>query len=157
MGKGRDVGQQDRSGRSVIDWDRYFMEIAKVVALRSKDPNTQVGAVIVTADNHIVSTGYNGFPPGINESGRWDREGKHKFVLHAEVNAICHAPTRLQGHTVYTTLFPCLNCAKTIASSGIAKLVYQRLRPEDADNTNSWALMEESGIEISRVQLNSPI
>src|SRR3546814_4797914 len=78
--------------RIVPTWTSYFMRIAQDVASRSKDPSTQVGAVLVDADNHIIATGYNGFPPGIEETpARWQRPDKYERVIHAEMNAIAHA------------------------------------------------------------------
>lgn len=113
-----------------IDWDTYFMMIAKVSALRSKDPNTQVGACIINDDRKIVSCGYNGAPTGFNDEDMpWNREGdfintKYAYVCHAELNAILNSNADLRGTTIYVDLFPCNECAKAIIQSGIKKVIY---------------------------------
>ena len=100
-----------------INWDEYFMGIAMLAARRSKDPNTQVGACIVSQDNIIISTGYNGMPKGCSDDEYpWDREGadtKYPYVVHAELNAVLNANGRdLRGSKLYVALFPCNECAK---------------------------------------------
>ena len=108
-----------------ISWDEYFMGIALLAANRSKDPNTQVGACIVSPENVIISTGYNGLPNGCSDDTfPWD-SGKYPFVVHAELNAILNAGGRvLRGARLYVTLFPCNECAKAIIQSGIKELIY---------------------------------
>lgn len=114
-----------------ISWDEYFMMVAKVSALRSKDPNTQVGACIVNNDKKIVSCGYNGAPIGFNDDNMpWDRDGdfintKYAYVCHAELNAILNSNADLRGTTIYVDLFPCNECAKAIIQAGIKKVIYQ--------------------------------
>lgn len=113
-----------------IDWDTYFMMIAKVSGFRSKDPNTQVGACIINDDKKIVSCGYNGAPRGLNdEKMPWNRDGdfihsKYAYVCHAELNAILNSNTDLRGTTIYVDLFPCNECAKAIIQAGIKEVVY---------------------------------
>ncbi len=114
-----------------ISWDEYFMGVALLASLRSKDPNTQVGACIVDKDNRILSTGYNGFPRGCSDDEfPWDREGepnetKYPFVVHAELNAILNAGGRpLAGSRIYVALFPCNECAKAIIQAGIREVIY---------------------------------
>ena len=114
-----------------ISWDEYFMGVALLASLRSKDPNTQVGACIVDKDNRILSTGYNGFPRGCSDDEfPWDREGepndtKYPFVVHAELNAILNAGGRpLAGSRIYVALFPCNECAKAIIQAGIKEVIY---------------------------------
>ena len=107
-----------------ISWDEYFMGIAMLAARRSKDPNTQVGACIVSQDNIIISTGYNGMPKGCSDDEYpWEREGaqtKYPFVVHAELNAVLNANGRdLRGSKLYVALFPCNECAKAIIQSGV--------------------------------------
>ena len=92
--------------KDYISWDEYFMGVALLAARRSKDPNTQVGACIVSGDNIILSTGYNGFPAGCSDDEYpWEREGestKYPFVVHAELNAILNAGGRsLRGARIY--------------------------------------------------------
>ena len=112
-----------------ISWDEYFMGVAKLAARRSKDPSTQVGACIVSQENIIISTGYNGMPKGCSDDEfPWAREGaetKYPYVVHAELNAILNANGRdLRGSRVYVALFPCNECAKAIIQSGVKEVVY---------------------------------
>lgn len=115
-----------------INWDEYFIGVAMLASMRSKDPSTQVGACIVSQENIILSTGYNGFPFGCDDDiFPWDRENqdsnntKYPFVVHAELNAILNAQGRsLKGAKIYVALFPCNECAKAIIQSGIAEVLY---------------------------------
>ena len=112
-----------------ITWDEYFLGVAMLTARRSKDPNTQVGACIVSPDNIIISTGYNGLPNGCSDDEYpWAREGeqtKYPYVVHAELNAILNANGRdLRGSRLYVALFPCNECAKAIIQSGVKEVLY---------------------------------
>ena len=114
-----------------LTWDEYFMAIAKLSAMRSKDPSTQVGACIVDKNNRILSIGYNGAPNGYSDDiFPWDREGneletKYPYVVHAEQNAILNARGKsLEGCSIYVNLFPCHDCARNIIQSGIKKVYY---------------------------------
>lgn len=114
-----------------IDWDHYFMGVAKLSALRSKDPSTQVGACIINLDQRIVGIGYNGLPRGCDDDQfPWDKkEGsldqtKYAYVVHAEANAILNATQSLKDGILYVTLFPCNECMKLIIQSGIKEIVY---------------------------------
>ena len=116
---------------NILSWDNYFMSIAKIASLRSKDPNTKVGAVLVDSSHHIVGTGYNGFPSGIDETQLpLNRDGdflntKYPFIVHAELNCILNTTVlSLQGTTLYCTLFPCNECTKAIIQKGIKDIVY---------------------------------
>lgn len=106
-----------------LTWDEYFMGLAHLSALRSKDPNTQVGAAIVDENHRVVSVGYNGFPTGCSDDVfPWEREGealhtKYFYVVHAELNAILNSPRSVTGCTIYVSLFPCNECAKAIRQS----------------------------------------
>ena len=107
------------------------MGISKLAGMRSKDPNTQVGACIVGDDNKILSMGYNGFPHGCSdEEFPWEREGdmletKYAFVTHSELNAILnYRGGSLAGSKLYVSLFPCNECAKAIIQSGIKTVIY---------------------------------
>lgn len=105
------------------------MSVALLAAMRSKDPNTQVGACIVGEDDRIISTGYNGFPRGCSDDEfPWDRDGeetKYPYVVHAELNAILNAGGKsLAGARVYVGLFPCNECAKAIIQAGIKEVIY---------------------------------
>lgn len=114
-----------------ITWDEYFMGVAKLSGMRSKDPNTQVGACIVSDDNKILSMGYNGFPIGCSDDVfPWDKYGdeentKYPYVTHSELNAILnYRGGSLEGCKIYVTLFPCNECAKAIIQCGIKTLIY---------------------------------
>ena len=114
-----------------ISWDEYFMGVAKMSALRSKDPNTQVGACIVSNDNKILSMGYNGLPRGCSDDEfPWAREGapldnKYMYTAHSELNAILnYRGGSLDNAKMYVTLFPCNECAKAIIQAGIKTIVY---------------------------------
>ena len=114
-----------------ISWDEYFMGVAQLSGMRSKDPNTQVGACIVSSDNKILSMGYNGFPSGCSDDEfPWEREGdeldtKYPFVTHGELNAILnYRGGSLEGTKLYVSLFPCNECAKAIIQAGIKTVVY---------------------------------
>ena len=124
-------GEGVTEARSVPGWNDYFLDLADAVSRRSRDPNTQVGAVIADVHNHVISTGYNGPPPGLNDRaldwsrGADSRSGKYRWVLHAEVNAIVHARCDLRGYAIYVTGHPCHSCAKVIAAAGLARVVYR--------------------------------
>ena len=114
-----------------LSWDGFFMGIALLSAQRSKDSNTQVGACIVSEENKILSVGYNGMPIGCSDDEMpWGKEGealdtKYPYVCHAELNAILnYNGGSLKGAKLYTTLFPCNECAKAIIQSGIKEIVY---------------------------------
>lgn len=117
--------------RDYISWDEYFMGVAMLSAMRSKDPHTQVGACIVSEDNKILSMGYNGFPAGCSDDAfPWAREGepldnKYLYTTHSELNAILnYRGGSLEGSKLYVTLFPCNECAKAIIQAGIKTLIY---------------------------------
>ena len=113
-----------------ISWDEYFMAVAKLAGMRSKDPNTQVGACIVSQNNKILTMGYNGFPMGCSDDEfPWARVGetvdtKYAYVTHAELNAILNYRGNLEGSKLYVSLFPCNECAKAIIQDGIKTVVY---------------------------------
>ena len=115
-----------------ISWDEYFMGVAKLSGMRSKDPHSQVGACIVSQDNKILSMGYNGFPMGGSDDELpWAREGdeldtKYFYVTHSELNAILnYRGGSLEGAKLYVSLFPCNECAKAIIQAGIKTIVYE--------------------------------
>lgn len=140
--------------KDYLSWDAYFMGIALLSAQRSKDPGTQVGACIVGADKKILSVGYNGMPIGCSDDVMpWKREGaprdtKYLYVCHAELNAILnYSGGRLQGARLYTTLFPCNECAKAIIQAGIREVVYLSDKYADSDSVlASKRMMELTGV-----------
>ena len=139
-----------------ISWDEYFMGMAVLSALRSKDPNTKVGAVIVSPDNKVISIGYNGMPRQIDEEKlSWNRgeglDSKYLYVCHAEFNAILNTQMggTLKGATLYVTLFPCNECAKAVIQTGIKEIVY--LNDKYADQTifiASRKMLELAGVKL---------
>ena len=137
-----------------ISWDEYFMGIAKLSAMRSKDPNTQVGCCIVSDKNRILSVGYNGFPNGIPDSEfTWAREGednKYFYTTHSELNAILNCRNaNLEGARMYVTLFPCYECAKAIIQSGIRSLVYADDKYADTPGTRaSKRMLSRAGVRF---------
>ena len=141
-----------------ISWDEYFMGVAMLAARRSKDPNTQVGACIVSPDNIILSTGYNGFPKGCSDDEfPWEREGaetKYPFVVHAELNAILNCNGKsLQGAKIYVALFPCNECAKAIIQSGISEVIYLSDKYASTSATQaSKRMMGAAGVAYRRLQ-----
>ena len=143
-----------------ISWDEYFMGIAMLAARRSKDPNTQVGACIVSQDNIIISTGYNGMPKGCSDDEfPWCREGadtKYAYVVHAELNAILNANGRdLRGSRLYVALFPCNECAKAIIQSGVKEVLY--LSDKYADTTPTIAskrMLDAAGVVYRQLDTN---
>lgn len=147
-----------------INWDEYFMGVALLAAQRSKDPNTQVGACIVSGENScygsnvIISTGYNGFPIGCSDDEYpWEREGssnetKYPFVVHAELNAILNAHGKsLLGTKIYVALFPCNECAKAIIQAGIKEVIYLSDKYHDSDGSKaSRRMLTSAGVKLSR-------
>ena len=138
---------------STTKWDKRFLELAKLVGSWSKDPSTQVGAVIVDDDHVVVSLGYNGFPRGVEDSEErlFDREKKYDIIVHAEVNALAFATRPVKGCTLYTWPFePCSRCAGLIIQSGIKRVV------SVVQNDERWKknfmiarqLFHESGITL---------
>jgi dCMP deaminase len=139
-----------------ISWDEYFMGMAKLSALRSKDPNTKVGACIVDPDHKVVSNGYNGMPRGIDETKvSWNKgeglDSKYLYVCHAEFNAILNTRngSALKGCTLYVTLFPCNECAKAIIQTGIKEVVYECDKYHDVTEFKaSRLLLELAGVKV---------
>ena len=142
-----------------ISWDEYFMGIAMLAAKRSKDPSTQVGACIVSPDNIIISTGYNGMPKGCSDDEfPWDREGqqdmtKYPYVVHAELNAILNANGRdLRGSRIYVALFPCNECAKAIIQSGVQEVLYLSDKYKDTMlNLASKKMLDAAGVKYTKL------
>lgn len=141
-----------------ISWDEYFMGIALLSGERSKDPNSQVGACIVSPDNKILSIGYNGFPIGCSDDEiPWDREGdfvdtKYPYVCHSELNAILnYTGSTLKQSRIYVTLFPCNECAKAIIQSGIKEVIYMSDKYKDTDSVKvSKKMLDMSGVKYTQ-------
>ena len=146
--------------KDYISWDEYFMGIAILSAMRSKDDSSQVGACIVSPENKILSLGYNGMPIGCNDDDMpWDREGdeletKYMYVCHAELNAILNAGGRvLRGARLYVALFPCNECAKAIIQSGIREIIYFSDKyAETANIRASKRMLDAAGVRYHPLQ-----
>lgn len=144
-----------------ISWDEYFMGIAYLSAMRSKDPNTQVGACIVGKGNKILSMGYNGFPVGCSDDVfSWESEGadpldsKYFYSTHSELNAILnYRGGSLDGCKMYVTLFPCNECAKAIIQCGITTLVYGCDKYADTPAVKaSKKMLESAGVKYVKYE-----
>lgn len=111
-------------------WDEYFMKIAETVALKSKDPSSKMGCVIVDPKKRVVSLGYNGMLQGADESKMTlsERPMKYYFAIHSEMNAVLFAHQDLSGCTIYNRVATCENCLKYCLQAGIKRFVYKELR-----------------------------
>lgn len=145
-----------------ISWDQYFMGVAELSKLRSKDPNTQVGACLVNTDKRIIGIGYNGLPQMLSDDEfPWTNNGdfqetKYPYVVHAEANAILNATQSLKGATCYVTLFPCHECTKLLIQSGVRELVYMENKYSDTPSHQAAIrMLEKSGVKIRQFGLNS--
>lgn len=149
--------------KDYISWDEYFMGVALLASMRSKDPSTQVGACIVDNESRILSTGYNGFPSGCSDDEfPWDREGdfgdtKYPFVVHAELNAILNARGKnLTGAKIYVALFPCNECAKAIIQSGIKEVIYLSDKYAATKETlASKRMLSSAGVKLTQLIPNT--
>ncbi len=143
-----------------ISWDEYFMGVAMLSGMRSKDPNTQVGCCIVSQDNKILSMGYNGLPIGCNDDEfPWEREGdpletKYLFTAHSELNAILnYGGGSLKGAKLYVSLFPCNECAKAIIQSGIREVIYDSDKYAATPSTiASKRMFDAAGVKYTQYQ-----
>lgn len=147
--------------RKVPGWDEYHYGQALQAAKRSKDPDTQVGCVIVDEDHHIVASGYNGFPPGVEEDVTlWESGTKHERVIHAEMNAIAAAAKKgraVQGCVMYVTKAPCLcrGCATIIVAAGIKRVVHGPVI-WIGDFAKAARLFREAGVKVQSYEIVNP-
>jgi dCMP deaminase len=149
--------------RQVPGWDEYYLDICKVVAARSKDPNTQIGCVIAGPAHEIRSTGYNSLPRGIRDDvpERLERPTKYLWMEHAERNAIYNAArcgTPLEGCTLYVEIMPCMDCGRAIVQAGIRQVVISGVRMSqytsdyyDEHFHNVEVLFHEAEVKVRRV------
>ena len=143
-----------------ISWDEYFMGVAMLSGMRSKDPNTQVGCCIVSQDNKILSMGYNGLPLGCSDDDfPWEREGdpletKYLFTAHSELNAILnYGGGSLRGAKLYVSLVPCNECAKAIIQSGIKEVIYDSDKYAATPSTiASKRMFDAAGVKYTQYQ-----
>ena len=134
-------------------WDEYFMATAKLIASRSNCARLNVGCIIVTAGerkNRLVAAGYNGFLPGTPHVSRV-RDNHEQATVHAEQNAIADAARRgssVDGCTAYVTHFPCINCAKILAASGISEIKYH---DDYLNDPLVEPILKDAGVKISKL------
>ncbi len=141
-------------------WHNRFMEEAFSVAEWSKDVNTKVGCVIVGKDRRILDKAYNGFPRGVDDSlvERYERPLKYIFTQHAERNAIDNCArdgVPMRDSVMYTTLFPCHECARSIIQAGIRMVVYSQEASERFTESSEYAriMFKEANVEILNVEI----
>ena len=145
-----------------LSWDDTFMMLANLISQRSKDPSTQVGAVIVDDNNVILGLGYNGWPRGIDQDDLpWEREGKdletkYPYVVHGEINAIFNSYQRINNSRIYCNLFPCNECVKAIIQNGIKEVIYESDKYHEVDNTKAARkLLDLAGIKYRQYSTQS--
>lgn len=140
-----------------LSWEEYFMTLALVASLKSKDTSTQVGAVIIdNKTKKVVSSGYNGFPRYVDDSKiPQTRPEKYLYVVHAELNAIIHAERNLADCSLYVTVFPCSECMKAVIQTGMKRVVY--LNELAGDNWEQYVkatmtLADLAGVEVRKFE-----
>lgn len=147
---------------SELNWHKYFFQMCDLVATKSKDRSTKVGTVIVGPDNEVRSTGYNGFPRGVNDNidSRHNRPIKYMYTEHAERNAIFSAArtsVSLNGCRIYVNYFPCTDCARAIIQSGISKvLINDKIGIEEHWKEScdcAKEMFNEAGVEIELIKI----
>ena len=143
-----------------LSWDEYFMGVAFLSGMRSKDPSTQVGACIIDKEKKIIGMGYNGFPLGSSDDEMpWGKTGdfldtKYPYVVHAELNAILNSIKSLKESTIYVTHFPCNECAKAIVQSGIKKVIYFSDKHKNLESTvASRIILKNADVEIVNLKM----
>ena len=147
-----------RSPFFIEEWDEYFLAVAQTIARKSKDPKCQVGAVIVSEDKLVLSTGFNGLARGVydDEDLLADVEEKLNWICHAEANAVLNAARHgiaLRGCSIFVTKFPCLGCCNAIAQAGITRIYTHDKKfwdddPADKTHERKPRLLKEAGIQV---------
>lgn len=139
------------------NWTDYFMEMAQLVATKSKDPNTKVGCIVVSEDKVVVATGYNGLPRGVEDRPeRMERPAKYLWTSHAEENAVAQAARvgmKLKGGTAFVTHMPCSRCARTLIQAGIEYVVVDRgttSMPQEEFDV-AMQMFKEAGVDVAQV------
>jgi dCMP deaminase len=149
----------------MTNWDRRFMDLAVHIAGWSKDRSRQVGCVFVGEHREVLTTGYNGFPRGIDDGveTRHERPAKYSWTEHAERNAIYNAArigAKLMGSTVYVPWFPCINCARALIQVGVKRLVCYRPDMKDPTFGEEFQLgtsmLDETHVKITYIAGESP-
>lgn len=152
--------------KNYISWDEYFIGIAGLSAMRSKDPSTQVGCCIVDDRNRILSMGYNGFPAGCDDDEfPWGKENeseydnKYMYVCHSELNAILnYRGGSLEGSRLYVTMFPCNECAKAIIQAGIKEVVYgDDAYKQKMTGQAAMRMFNAAGVKVRKLKCNKEL
>jgi dCMP deaminase len=134
-------------------WDEYYMALAHNIKTRATCPRKAVGVVVVSGQNRVAGTGFNGAPsrmPHCTDVGCMMDEANHcQRVIHAEVNALLEASKRgeTSGSTLYTTVFPCIRCLNVAIQCGIERIVYDEIYRD----TNQLDLARQAGILVERI------
>ena len=138
-------------------WTDYFLAMAHLVASKSKDPSTKVGCVVITEDNVVAATGYNGLPRGVEDrADRMERPAKYLWTSHAEENAVAQAARvgmKLKGGTAYVTHMPCSRCARTLIQAGIETVVVDRgttSMPQEEFDV-AMQMFKEAGVDVAQI------
>jgi dCMP deaminase len=135
-------------------WDEHFMDMAILVAQRSKDPSTKVGCVVVSEDKIVVATGYNGLPRGVEDrSERMERPAKYLWTSHAEENAVAQSArvgAKLKGGTAFVTHHPCSRCARSLIQAGITRVVIGggKTSMPDEEFEVARVMFQEAGVNV---------
>lgn len=132
-----------------MKWTTRFLDMADLVAKWSKDPSTQVGAVIVDDKHRVVAVGFNGFPRGVNDDMNVDRDEKLRRTIHAEENALLFAGRSVEGCTIYVTHHPCASCAAKLIQAGIVRVAFRNRLSEKwgAEAASAKAMLQEAGVD----------
>jgi dCMP deaminase len=153
------MSQKVSKRKGYTTWDEFYMGLALWAAERSKDPNTQVGACVVDKDGYEASVGYNGMPIGMSDDEvTWQRDGKYSetkyaYIVHAEANALIKTNRDVSGGTVYVSMFPCNECAKTIANCHIKRVVFKEdIYHDDEIYIASRRIFDTCGIKYEKYQ-----
>ena len=139
------------------NWTDHFLEMAHLVATKSKDPNTKVGCIVVSEDKVVVATGYNGLPRGVEDKAeRMERPAKYLWTSHAEENAVAQAARvgmKLKGGTAFVTHMPCSRCARTLIQAGIEHVVVDRgttSMPQEEFDV-AMQMFKEAGVDVAQI------
>lgn len=139
------------------NWTDHFLEMAHLVATKSKDPNTKVGCIVVSEDKVVVATGYNGLPRGVEDKPeRMERPAKYLWTSHAEENAVAQAARvgmKLKGGTAFVTHMPCSRCARTLIQAGIEYVVVDRgttSMPQEEFDV-AMQMFKEAGVDVAQI------
>lgn len=138
-------------------WTDYFMEMAALVASKSKDPNTKVGCVIITEDKVVAATGYNGLPRDVEDRPeRMERPAKYLWTSHAEENAVAQAARvgmKLKGGIAFVTHLPCSRCARTLIQAGVVAVYVGRgstSMPQEEFDV-AMQMFKEAGVDVAQM------